>query len=48
MNSSTIWKIAKGDTTYKSKGKKKPVAIKAARARTKAMIAEFRAKGYMR
>lgn len=48
MDNSTIWKIAKGDTTYKSKGKKKPAAIKAARARTKAMVAEFKAKGWMR
>ncbi len=48
MNNPTIWKIAKGDTTYKSKGKRKPAAVKAARARTKAMIAEFKAKGYMR
>ena len=48
MNSITYLKIANGDTTYKSKGKKKPAAIRAARARTKALIAEFKAKGYMR
>ncbi len=48
MNSSTIWKCANGDTTYKTKGKKKPVAIKAAKAKTKAMIAEFKAKGWMK
>ena len=48
MNSITYLKIANGDTTYKSKGRKKPAAIRAARARTKAMIAEFRAKGWMR
>lgn len=48
MNSQTIWKCSKGDTTYKTKGRKKPAAVRAARARTKAMIAEFRAKGWMR
>ena len=48
MNSITYLKIANGDTKYKNKGKKKPVAIKAAKAKTKAMIAEFKAKGYMK
>jgi hypothetical protein len=48
MNSCTYLKIANGDTTYKSKGKKKPAAIKAAKAKTKAMIAEFKAKGWMK
>lgn len=48
MNSITYLKIANGDTQYKSKGKKKPVAIKAAKAKTKAMIAEFKAKGWMK
>ena len=48
MNSQLLLKIKDGDKARKAKGRKKPAAIKAARARTKAMIAEFKAKGWMR
>lgn len=43
----TYLKFNDADKAYKNKGKKKPAAIKAAKAKTKAMIAEFKAKGYM-
>ena len=46
MNSPNIAKTSTPDQ-WKSKGKKKPAAIKAAKAKTKAMIAMFKAKGWM-
>lgn len=43
MNSATIWKTA--DNSWKSKGKKKPAALKAANAAKKAYFAHLAAIG---
>lgn len=46
MNSSTIWKTA--DNSWKTKGKKKPAALKAAKAAKKAYFAHLIAMGSLK